>query len=94
MAGRYSNKEFLLLCNRYLNCTKERLAIEEVFLASFDISGRLTGENIGQNILDLLETHGIIIEDCRGQAYDGASAMPRAVKDASAVINKKKKNSH
>ena len=32
-----------------------------------------------------------MIEDCRGQAYNGASAMSSPVKGASAVI---KKNSH
>ena len=53
------------------------------------ISGRPTGENIGQHILYLLDSHGIMIEDCRGQAYDGASAMSSAVKGASAVIIKK-----
>ena len=86
---RYSNKEILLLYIRYLNCTKERPAIEEAFLASTHISGRPTGENIGQHILDLLDSHGIMIEDCRGQAYDGASAMSSAVKGASAVIKRK-----
>ena len=71
---------------RYLNCTKERPAIEEAFLSSTHISGRRTGENIGQHILDLLDSHGIMIEDCRDQAYDGASAMSSAIKRASAVI--------
>ena len=85
---RYSNKEILLLCIWYPNCTKERPAIEEAFLAPADISGRPTGENIGQHILDLLDSHGIMIEDCRSQAYDGASAMSSAVKGASEVIKK------
>ena len=89
VTDRYSNKEILLLCIRSLNCTKECPAIEEVFLASAHISGRPTGENIGQHILDLLDSHGIMIEDCCGQAYDGASAMSSAVKGASAVIKEK-----
>ena len=89
VTDRYSNKEILFLCIRYLNCTKECPAIEEVFLASTHISGRPTGENIGQHILDLLDSHGIMIEDCCGQAYDGASAMSNAVKGASAVIKEK-----
>ena len=84
VTDRYSNKEILLLCIRYLNCTKERPGIEEAFLASTHISGRPTGENIGQHFLDLLDIHGIMIEDCHGQAYDGASAMSSAVKGASA----------
>ena len=53
LTDRYSKKEILLLCIRYLNCTKERPAIEEVFLTSTHISGRPTGEKIGQHILDL-----------------------------------------
>ena len=89
VTDRYSNKEILLLCIRYLNCTKERLAIEEAFLASTHISGRPTGENIGQHILDLLDSHGIMTEDCRGQAYDGTSAMSSAAKEASVVIKRK-----
>ena len=89
MTERFSNKEILLLCNLYLNCTKERPDIEEVFLVSTYISGRPTGENIGQHILYLLDSHGIMIEDCRGQAYD--DAMSSAVKGAPAVI---KKNNH
>ena len=32
VTDRYSNKATLLLCIRYLNCTKERPAIEVVFL--------------------------------------------------------------
>ena len=86
---RYSNKEILLLYIRYLNCTKERPAIEEAFLASTHISGRPIGEKIVQHILDLLDSHGIMIEDCHGQAYDGASAMSSTVKGASAVIKRK-----
>ena len=88
VTDRYSNKEILLLCIRYLNCTKERPAIREAFLASTHISGRPIGENIGQHILDLLDSYGIMIEDCRGQAYDDASAMPSVFKGASAVIKK------
>ena len=89
VTDRFSNKEILLLCIGYLNCTKERPAIEKVFLAPTHISGRPTGKNIGQYFLDLLDNHGIMIEDCRGQAYDGASAMSRAVKGASLVIKRK-----
>ena len=50
VTDRYSNKEILLLCIHYLNCTKERSAIEAVFLASTYISGGPTGENIGHHI--------------------------------------------
>ena len=89
VTDKYSNKEILLLYIRYLNCTKERPDIEEVFLASTDISEKLTGENISQHISDLLDSHGIMIEDCRGQAYE--DAMSSTDKGAPAVI---KKNSH
>ena len=63
MTDRYSNKEILLICIRYLNCAKERPV---AFLASTHISGRPTGEHIGQQILDLLDSRGIMIEYCRG----------------------------
>ena len=71
MTDRYSDKGILCLCIRYLSCTKERPAIEEAFLVSTDLLGRPTGENIGQHILDLLDSHGIMIKDCRDQSYDG-----------------------
>ena len=67
---RYSNKEILLLCIRCLNFTKEHPAIDKGFLASTHTSGRSTGENIGQHILYLLDSHGIMTEDCGGQAYE------------------------
>ena len=86
VTDRYSSKEILLLCIRYLNCAKERPAIEEASHASTHISGWPTGENIGQHILDLLDSHGIMMEGCRGQVYDDASAMS---KGASAVIKRK-----
>ena len=63
--------------------------LKRLFLRLLIYSGRPTGENIGQHILDLLDSHVIMIEDCRGQAYDGASAMSSAVKGASAVIKRK-----
>ena len=84
----YSNKEILLLCIHYLNCTKERPAIEEAFLASTYISGRPTCENIGQHILDHLDSHEIMIKDCRGQVYDSASARFSIDKGALAVIKR------
>ena len=84
----YPGIKILLLCICYLNCTKERQAIEETFLASTHISGRLTVDNIGKHMLDLLDSHGIMIKDCCGQACDGASAMSSAVKSTLAVIKK------
>ena len=73
--------------DRYSN--KECPATEEAFLASTHISGRPTGENIDQHVLDLLDSYGIMIKDCRGQACDGASAISRPVKGVSAVIKEK-----
>ena len=89
VTDRYSNKEILPLCIHYQNCTKECPATEETFLASTHISGRATGENIDQHVLDLLDSYGIMIKDCRGQACDGASAISRPVKGVSAVIKEK-----
>ena len=39
VTDRYSNKEILLLCIRYLNSIKEHPAIEEAFLASTHMLG-------------------------------------------------------
>ena len=55
MMDRHSNNPSLF--TRYLNCTKERPAIEEVFLASTHMPGRRNGEKIGQHILDLLDSY-------------------------------------
>ena len=88
VTDRYLNKEILLLCICYLSCTKERPAIEEAFLAFTYISGTPTCENIGQHILDLLDSDEIMIEDCRGQVYDSASARFSIDKGALAVIKK------
>ena len=84
VTDRYSNKTILLLCIRYLNCTKERPAIEVVFLRLL-----IYQEDRWVRIQVNTPSHGIIIEDCRGQAYCGAPAACSTVKGASSVIKKK-----
>ena len=56
---RYSNKEVLLICLRYLRYIKEEPWIYETFLNSTPITGRSTGQTIGKIILEILENNGI-----------------------------------
>ena len=59
VTNRYSNKEVLLLCLRYLNIDLKIgvPVIEITFLDSKHIQGRPTGKFIGNHILKILANH-------------------------------------
>ena len=82
VTDRYSNKEIVLLCLRYLNidCKIVVPDIEQTFLESNHIQGRPTGKVIGNHILKLLTNHALNVKDCRGQSYDGAAVMSSQTK--------------
>ena len=61
----------------------------ETFFDSIHISVRPIGQNIGKNILSLLEKSEIDIKKCRAQAYDGASAIWGNNSGAASVIKNK-----
>ena len=72
---RYSNKEVLLICLRYLRYINGEPRIYETFFDSTHIKGRPTGQTIGKTILEILENNRINVADCRAQAYDVAKVM-------------------
>lgn len=66
-----SNREQLVICLRWIDCN---LDVHEDFLGLYKIDD--TGaETISKAILDALLRLNINITKCRGQTYDGASAM-------------------
>ena len=75
VTDRFTNKEILLVCLRFLKLIDGEVCI----LDSVYIAGRATGVTIGQYILDMLKKHNIDLDNCRGQAYDGATAMSSAL---------------
>ena len=88
MTDRYSNKEILLFCLKYLNIDR-KIGVsvnEETFLDSSHIQGRPTGKIIRNHILKLLADQGFNVKDCHGQAYGGAAVTSSQTKGASSVI--------
>ena len=61
------------------NCTR-------TFLRSNHISGRATGKTVAEHIINILKKHEININNCRRQAYDGASTMSSDIKGAQSYI--------
>ena len=78
VTDRYSNKEILLLCLRYLNIDHKIgvPVIEETFLDSNHIQGRPTGKVTGNHILKLLADYG----------FNGAAVMNSQTKGTLSVI--------
>ena len=78
VTDRYSNKEILLLCLRYLNIDRKIgvPVIEETFLDSNHIQGRPTGKVTGNHILKLLADYG----------FNGAAVMNSQTKGTLSVI--------
>ena len=92
VTDRHANKEILLVCLRYVYFCNDQVTIRETFLDSVHVEGRPTGKTIGNYILTVLKKHGIDINLCRAQAYDGASAMSSDRVGASAVLKEQQPN--
>ena len=88
MIERYSNKEVLLICLRYLRYINGEPRIYGTFFDSTHIKGRPTGQTIGKIILEILENNGINVADCRAQAYDGAKVVSSKISGAATFIKK------
>ena len=88
VTDRYSNKEILLLCIKYLNIDHKIvvLVIWETFLDFNHIQSKPTANVIENHILKLLSDHGLNLKDCRLQAYDGATVMSSQTKRVPSVI--------
>jgi hypothetical protein len=70
---------------RYVDSSKE---INERFVKFVQCEG-VTGEALAKNIKDTLQEVGLPVENCRGQGYDGASAMSSKSKGVCGRILKK-----
>ena len=78
-----SNKEELSLVIRYLH--KEQT--KEVFVDVIEVE-RITGQVLGETILNWLRSHNISPEDMRGQCYDGSSNMAGARAGVKSVVQR------
>lgn len=82
-ASDINNKEQLSLVIRFVD---ESNKIREEFLKFVECSEGLSGEGLCKVLLETLAALSIDIMDCRGQGYDGASAVSSAVKGLSGRI--------
>jgi len=87
VTDQYANKEVLAFCIRFVEQGKEAAQIKEVFL-NFVSLERTTGQAIGDSLLELLKKKNLDVQNIRGQAYDGASAMSSEQCGAQAVIKR------
>jgi hypothetical protein len=80
-----SSIEQMPIVLRYVDSNKE---INERFVKFVQCEG-VTGEALATNIEDTLQELSLPLENCRGQGYDGASAMSSQSKGVSGRILKK-----
>ena len=85
VTDRFSKKEILLLCSRYVTFQNGLPIIHET-IDSLPINGRPTGGIIGEAFFQFHSKNEIDIEKCR--AYDGASATCGNSSRAASVIKK------
>lgn len=81
----FANQEVLSVCVRFIDTTTNRPHVKELFLGFLHIE-RSTGQDIATAILRLLREAGLQLENIRGQAYDGASAMAGSKNGTQAII--------
>ena len=58
------------------------------------MSGRATGKNVAEHVINVFKDHEININNCRGQAYDGARAMSSDINGAKSYIKELNKKLH
>jgi hypothetical protein len=81
-----ANKEQMPIVVRYVDPNR---VINERFIKFVSCDTGMTGLALAKNIEDTLEEVGLPLENCRGQGYDGASAMSSVRKGVSGNILKK-----
>ena len=86
VTDRQANKKIILVCLRFLQPIGKKVIVQESFLDSNHMSGRAAGKNVAEHIINILKKHEININSCRGQAYDGTSAMSSDIKGAQSYI--------
>ena len=82
-AADISNKENLPLVLRFVDISKN---IRDVFVGFHHCEDGTTGEAIERLFLKAVQDHGLTMDDCRGQAYDGAGNMAGRYLGASTLI--------
>lgn len=80
-----SHKEQMSLVLRYVDTEME---IREEFVAFLYCKWGLSGAQLSKLILDYLQELNLSIDDCRGQAYDGAGSVAGHINGLSAHILK------
>ncbi|XP_046844785.1 52 kDa repressor of the inhibitor of the protein kinase-like [Xenia sp. Carnegie-2017] len=80
-----SSTEQMPIVVRYVDSKQE---INERFIKFVECEG-MTGEALAKNIEDTLNEVGLLLSNCRGQCYDGASAMSSKSKGVAGRILKK-----
>ena len=73
----------MIIVLRYVDSKKE---INERFIKFVERDDGVTGEALAKNVEDTLNEIGLPLEQCRGQGYDGASAMSSKSKGVSGRI--------
>ena len=76
------------ICFRYVD---DKLDICEMFLDFVELE-RITGEHIGNRLLNFYEEVELDIKECRGQCYDGAANMQSQKKGTASFILKESPN--
>ena len=75
VTDQHANQEILSLCLRFVDATdSEHPEIREVFLDFIHLK-RATGQNIADAILGLINKNALNVDNIKGQAFDGTSAM-------------------
>ena len=80
------NKEQMPILLRYVDSNKE---ITERFIKFVNCKEGMTSLALSANIENTLKEVGLLLENCRGQGYDGASAMSSERKGVSGRILQK-----
>ena len=87
-----SNKEVLSLSVRFVDKDMVlHVHVREEFLEFVSVE-RTTGQDIADEIEKSLRDHGLPLDNIRGQAYDGASAMSSPKNGVQAIIRQKASN--
>ena len=82
-----SHKEQLCLCVRFVSESEGRHTLKEEFV-QFQAADDLTGDGLANQILSLLNSHGLNLSKLVGQGYDGASAMSGHINGVQANVRK------
>ena len=87
-ANEVTSSNDMSICFRYAD---DKLDICEMLLDFVELE-RITGEHIGNRLLNFYEEVGLDIKECCGQCYNGAANMQSQKKGAATFILKESPN--